>query len=135
MRSRSWTRTPASGWARTGLEFEAADALRPVCRFFTGATYAPKYSHFLTPYAAECDAVKSATEWLYEGDVFYLGLPTALGTCSPHTGALYRLYNHAIGGVPHHRYTTSYSVVNPMREQGWIVEGDAQTNVFACVPE
>ncbi len=59
---------PASGWARTGATFlvdtDAAQGAAPVCRFFSAA-FAPKSSHFYTPYAAECEKVKKDPTWTY----------------------------------------------------------------------
>ena len=45
-----------------------------MCRFF-GVGFAPQSSHFYTPYASECDALKANPEWLYEKIAFGLALP------------------------------------------------------------
>jgi uncharacterized delta-60 repeat protein len=84
-----------SDWVRTGLSFrvysESTDGLSPVCRFFSGSTFAPKSSHFYTPYRAECDALKNESVWLYEGNAFYLGFPNGQAVCLPPSQALFRL--------------------------------------------
>ena len=128
------------GWARTGQSFQVY-GLDPgaasVCRFWSGQTFAPKSSHFYTPYAAECGYLKQQGVWQYEGDVFALGLPVGpagRGTCGTATQPVYRAYNDGQGGAPNHRYTTDPAVLDAMIAQGWIMEGEAATRVFACVP-
>jgi uncharacterized delta-60 repeat protein len=125
-------------WTRTGLEFrvfsEAADGLNPTCRFFSGATFAPKSSHFYTPDAAECDGLKQGSTWQYEGTAFYLGVPDENGRCASGTEPLYRVYNNGQGGAPNHRYATNVGLLIQMIGAGWIFEGNPQTDVFACVP-
>jgi len=108
----------------------------PVCRFFSAA-FAPKSSHFYTPYAAECTYLKQQGVWLYEEDSFGLELPIGpadQGSCRPATQPLYRAYNNGQGGAPNHRYTTDPAILDAMVAQGWIMEGEAATRVFACVP-
>jgi len=128
-------------WSRTGHAFNVwsvpeAERL-PVCRFWSGQRYAPKSSHFYTPFMPECNSVQAAGVWIYEGNVFALKLPEA-GTgsrvCPPDARPLYRAYNDGISGAPNHRYTTDRAVLDEMIAQGWIMEGDASTQVFACVP-
>jgi uncharacterized delta-60 repeat protein len=128
-------------WVRTGESFrvwtEASPVLSPVCRFFSGQTFAPKSSHFYTPYPDECAAVRAGGVWQFEGEVFDLELPQGApgqGSCPTATAPLYRLYNNGQGGVPNHRYTDSPTIFNQMLAQGWTFEGEAQTKVFACVP-
>jgi hypothetical protein len=126
------------GWARTGEGFRVAEqgapGNLPVCRFF-GVGFAPKSSHFYTPYPAECDIVKNDPNWVYEKIAFGLALPVpATSGCPPGTRALYRLWNQGQGGATNHRYTTSTITFDSMLAQGWIFEGEAQTRVFACVP-
>jgi uncharacterized delta-60 repeat protein len=130
-----------AGWMRTGKVFKvwaAGDpALAPVCRFWSDQTFAPKSSHFYTPYADECDRVKAGSAWQYEGIAFYLLLPTGAPgaqACGPLSQPLYRLYNNGVGGAPNHRYTVDPATVDAMVAQGWTVEGDGITRVFACVP-
>jgi N-acetylneuraminic acid mutarotase len=125
-------------WQRTGQTFnawsDASGGALPTCRFFSTG-FAPKSSHFYTPYAAECAAVKNDPNWQYESIAFYLQLPDANGNCPIGTTALYRLYNNGMGGAPNHRYTTSVTVFNQMSAAGWVFEGNANTKAFACVPQ
>lgn len=126
-------------WAPTGRQFKVwkgtAAGLVPVCRFFSGASFAPKSSHFYTPYAAECAGLKAGSVWTFEGNVFNLALPLPGGSaCAPGQKPLYRLYNNGQGGAPAHRYTDDLAVLEQMVAQGWIFEGDALTKVFACIP-
>jgi hypothetical protein len=64
------------GWARTGATFQVwdddASSLSTVCRFWSGASFAPKSSHFYTPDAEECASLKAGNTWLFEGNVFDL---------------------------------------------------------------
>jgi hypothetical protein len=55
-------------------------------------------------------------------------------TCSLDMQPLYRAYNNGIGSAPNHRYTTDPAVLDAMIAQGWTMEGEAATRVFACVP-
>jgi uncharacterized delta-60 repeat protein len=130
------------GWERTGQSFPVypaiADGRLPVCRFFSGETFAPKSSHFYTPFPAECDAVSANPAWQFEALVHFLRLPDNVGsgngTCPAGTVALYRAYNNGQGGAPNHRYTTSRDILDQMLAAGWVFEGQAATRVFACVP-
>ncbi len=134
------------GWARTGQSFNvyplgAADAIAPsagsnafdVCRFFS-TTFAPRSSHFYTPFAIECASVKQNPDWQFEGLVFSVGLPDAAANCAAGTQPLYRLYNNGQGAAPNHRYTTSLAIRTTMLGQGWIPEGSGDLGVIACVP-
>jgi probable HAF family extracellular repeat protein len=131
-----------SGWVRTGETFnvwtQPNPSLSPTCRFFTTA-FAPKSSHFYTPFVAECAAIKGDPSWQSEGIAFYVQIPTGYGTgngsCPDGTVALYRAYNGGMGGAPNHRYTTNLATLSAMIAQGWIFEGEANTKVFACVPQ
>ena len=108
----------------------------PVCRFFSTA-FAPKSSHFYTPYPQECADLIREGAWQYEGDAFGLRLPFGLlgyRTCAFATRPLYRAYNDGQGGAPNHRYTIDPAILDAMVAQGWIMEGEAATRVFACVP-
>jgi hypothetical protein len=124
-------------WVRTGETFvvwsQATGGASPTCRFFS-ASFAPKSSHFYTPFAAECTSLKAGADWQYEGDVFYLQLPDAAGGCAPGTTRLYRLYNDGAGGAPNHRYTASRATVDQMKAKGWVSEGGGPDVVFACLP-
>jgi photosystem II stability/assembly factor-like uncharacterized protein len=128
-------------WVPTGESWPVLDTATPsslpVCRFFSAA-FAPKSSHFYTPFADECAKVRTYPEWQFEGYAFFLELPDGYGTgtghCQEGTLPLYRLYNNGMGGAPNHRYTTSRTTFNAMLSAGWLFEGEATTQVFACVP-
>jgi len=128
-----------AGWSRTGRAFQAyaqaGGGLATVCRFFT-ASFAPKSSHFYTPVAAECDALRAGNrDWQYEGDAFHVPMPdAATGACPAGTRAVYRLYNNGQGGAPNHRYTTEPEVRNEMIARGWLPEGYGPQGVIFCAP-
>ena len=128
------------GWTRTGKSFQTYGldpAAASVCRFWSGQTFAPKSSHFYTPYVTECAYLKQQGVWQYESDVFALALPVGpagQGVCGTATQPLYRAYNNGMSGAPNHRYTTDPAVLDAMVAQGWSMEGEASTRVFACVP-
>lgn len=128
----------AGVWKRTGLIFDVwsgpVAGASPTCRFFS-TSFAPKSSHFYTPYASECASVRANSDWQYEEVSFFLRLPDVGGRCTPGTSELYRLYNNGMGATPSHRYTISAVTFNQMRAAGWTVEGDGVTGVFACAPE
>ena len=125
-----------AGWVRTGLTFNVwsvpGGARVPVCRFFTTA-FAPRSSHFYTPFANECAIVQGNPVWQYEGIVAYIDLPNAAGACAIGI-PLYRLYNNGMSGAPNHRYTTSMATRLQMIAQGWIPEGAGSLGVIGCVP-
>ena len=127
-------------WKRTGQQFNVwteagASALTvPTCRFFSTA-FAPRSSHFYTPFAAECALVKTEPEWQYEAIAFYIALADDSGLCPAGTVPLYRAYNNGMGGAPNHRYTTSLAVLDQMLAAGWVFEGHGVTKVFACVAQ
>jgi len=126
-----------TGWARTGESFAVLDlgaaGATPVCRFWTDQAFAPVSSHFYTPFADECVAVKAMPQWRYEGDAFAVALADANGNCGKSLLPLYRLYNDARSGAPNHRYTTRAALRAQMVAQGWIPEG-VGIGVTACVP-
>ena len=125
------------GWVRTGKQFTAYAAAvagsSPVCRFFSTA-FAPKSSHFYTPFPAECATVKTNPNWTFEGEVFPIGVPDGAGNCAAGTTPVYRLYNQGHGGAPNHRYTTDLDVRAQMLAQGWIPEGLGAVGVVMCAP-
>jgi len=125
-------------WKRTGESFsvwqESTPTSSPTCRFFS-TSFAPKSSHFYTPFSAECATVKSSPDWQFESVAFHMQLAAANGLCGADTVSLYRLYNNGMGGAPNHRYTTSPDIFNLMIAAGWSFEGDGNTRVFACVPK
>ena len=126
-----------AGWARTGESFTvyppATAATSNVCRFFS-TSFAPRSSHFYTPFATECAAVKQNPDWQFEALVFAVALPDGAGGCVAGTQPLYRLYNNGQGAAPNHRYTTSLATRTAMIGQGWIPEGSGNLGVGACVP-
>ena len=123
---------------RTGQTFmvwpQSNPSASPTCRFFSTA-FAPKSSHFYTPFASECAIVKTESAWQFEAIAFFIQLADPNGLCSGGTVPLYRLYNNGMGGAPNHRYTTSLTILNQMVAAGWIFEGNGDTKVFACVPQ
>jgi uncharacterized delta-60 repeat protein len=128
-----------NGFSRTGqlLPIYALNApgTVPMCRFFSGAAFAPQSSHFLTPYAAECAIVKQNPGWIFEGNVMPVQLPDAAGACPQATPPLYRLYNNGQGGAPNHRYTTDLTIQNGMLTRGWIGEGAGSIGITACLAQ
>jgi len=126
------------GWIRTGDVFSVWPAGSPehaeVCRFWTNQTFAPKSSHFYTPYPSECASVSTRPDWTYEGVVMAFDLPTAQGTCQTGTKPLYRMFNNGQGGAPNHRYFTDSALRDEMAYRGWTAEGIGPDVVFACVP-
>lgn len=128
-------------WRPTGRWFwgwdSGAPGADPVCRFWSGQTFAPRSSHFYTPYPDECAGLRQGGDWRFEGQTFGWKLPEgALGSrsCRAATQPLYRAYNNGMSGAPNHRFTTDAAVLDTMIAQGWIMEGEAATRVFACVP-
>ena len=127
-----------AGWTRTGFQFHAyatgANGTSAVCRFFSTA-FAPKSSHFYTPFASECAAVKTNAAWLLESDAaFYIATPAGDGSCAAGSVPVFRLYNSGQGGAPNHRYTTDLSVRAQMIEHGWAPEGFGPSSVEMCSP-
>ena len=129
-------------WSRTGHAFSvwprALAGAQPVCRFWSGQRFFPLSSHFYTPVASECAHLREQAFWTFEGEVFRIAgtVRDAQGRvgCEAGTQPLYRLYNDGASGAPNHRFVVDASLVDEMLARGWILEGDAQTRVFACVP-
>ena len=127
-----------TGWVRTGFQFNAYAAPNgnsaPVCRFFSVA-FAPKSSHFYTPFAAECSLRQTDPAWMLESaDAFDIGIAAADGSCDANLTPVYRLYNNGQGGAPNHRYTTNAGVRANMIGQGWVPEGLGPNGVEMCSP-
>ena len=127
-----------TGWVRTGFQFNAYAAPNgnsaPVCRFFSVA-FAPKSSHFYTPFAAECSLRQTDPAWMLESaDAFDIGAAAADGSCAANLTPVYRLYNNGQGGAPNHRYTTNAGVRANMIGQGWVPEGLGPNGVEMCSP-
>lgn len=126
------------GWVRTGFQFNAYAAPNensaPVCRFFSAA-FAPKSSHFYTPFATECAITQADSAWTLESaDAFDIAVPAADGSCAAGLTPVYRLYNNGQGGAPSHRYTTDVTVRAQMIGQGWVPEGLGPNAVQMCSP-
>jgi hypothetical protein len=124
-----------SGWARTGHTLRAypnGAGTSAVCRFFS-TSFGEKSSHFYTPFATECDAVKANPNWQVEGIVFGMPIPFADGSCPHGTVPVYRTYNNGGGGAPNHRYTTDPTVRAEMLARGSVPEGPG-IGVGFCTP-
>ena len=127
-----------TGWVRTGFQFNAYAAPNehsaPVCRLFSVA-FAPKSSHFYTPFYLECFTRRLDPAWMIEsGDAFDIAVPAADGSCAAGLAPVYRLYNNGQGGAPNHRYTTDLTVRAQMIAQGWVPEGLGPDGVEMCSP-
>jgi hypothetical protein len=127
-----------AGWARTGFQFNAYAVPNansaPVCRFFS-ASFAPKSSHFYTPFASECATTQADSAWTLESsDAFDIAVPAADGSCAAGLAPVYRLYNNGQDGAPNHRYTTDLTVRAQMIAQGWVPEGQGPDAVGMCAP-
>lgn len=126
----------ASGWHRTGQFFlvdGAGDAgAVTMCRFTSGASFAPLQSHFYTPFAAECSALESGTVWQFEGDVLPVRLASAEGACAAGTVPLFRLFRGGPVPQPNHRFTVDVALVRGLYAQGWTLEGNGPDTIFAC---
>ena len=127
-----------AGWARTGLQFNAYATPNgnsvPVCRLFSAA-FAPKSSHFYSPFYLECFARREDSAWTSESfDAFDIAVPAADGSCATGLTPVYRLYNNGQGGAPNHRYTTDLNVRAQMIAQGWVPEGLGPDAVEMCSP-
>jgi photosystem II stability/assembly factor-like uncharacterized protein len=127
-----------AGWARTGLQFNAYATPNensvPVCRFFSAA-FAPKSSHFYTPFATECATRQADPAWSLESsDAFDIAVPADDGSCAAGLTPVYRMYNNGQGGAPNHRYTTDLTVRAQMIAQGWVPEGLGPNAVEMCSP-
>lgn len=124
-------------WARTGYQFKAYAApgagTASVCRFFSTA-FAPKSSHFYTPYAFECNGLKSDPGWSYEDSNLVMATPDANGHCAAGFAPVYRYYNNFQGAAPNHRYTTDAAVGTQMLARGYTQEGPLPGLAFMCAP-
>jgi uncharacterized delta-60 repeat protein len=126
------------GWSRTGQSFQVhpIDQLAgsaPVCRFFSGESFTPVLSHFLTPLPDECAAVEQDRHWIFEGQVFGIDLPSYWGYCPAGQIPLYRMYNNGQGGVPNHRYLIDQEAADALFNDGWVFEGSGNPGTIGCV--
>lgn len=123
-----------AGWSRTGQRFDVylsqTAGTAAVCRFFTTA-FGPKSSHFYALRGLGCESTFENRDWQYEGDVYFMRLPDASGSCPLATVPVYRMYNDGQGGAPNHRFSTSLEVRAQMLTLGWIPEG-AGLGVSMC---
>lgn len=123
------------GWVRTGYTFKVQSAVgtgySTVCRFFS-TSFAPKSSHFYTPFDSECANVRQNPNWQFEANAFYVQTPGIDGTCPTGKTKVYRLYNNGQSGAPNHRYTTSTTTRAGMIAQGWVPEGYGTDGVIFC---
>jgi len=130
---------PEQGWMKTGRTFNAVAAginapapFFSVCRFYGSISPGPN-SHFYTLNVDECNFLKqlqlvtpsSQPRWNFESMDFVAGVPGNDGTCAPQIPvAVRRFYNNrALENDSNHRYTTSDSDAQVMRDQGWRDEG------------
>ncbi|MBX3714571.1 MAG: hypothetical protein KF738_01095 [Burkholderiales bacterium] len=121
------------GWRRTGqsfnafsrIPFDSVTRVAPVCRFYGVPAGGPN-SHFFTASPDECEAVKRAGGWYYEGIGFFAEPQGPDGRCPAGYLQVRRAYNQ---GWPrndsNHRFTTSDSTWREMARHGWALEGVA----------
>jgi hypothetical protein len=118
------------GWVLTNESFkvfsrippDTFSAITPVCRFY-GALAGGPNSHFFTASPGECEFVKGAGGWYYEGIGFNV-LPQSGGACPAGMLQVNRAYNDRFStNDSNHRYSTSDSTMREMSRRGWIVEG------------
>ena len=115
------------GWELTGETFkvwpaqpDASAGASPVCRFYG----AGPNSHFFTASTDECEIVKRAPGWLYEGIGFYARPVGNPRVCPSGYLSVNRAYNNrAAQNDSNHRFTTSDSTIREMERKGWVVEG------------
>jgi len=119
------------GWELTGQSFKVwpqqpagpSIGAGPVCRFYGTPAGGPN-SHFFTVSATECDTVKRAGGWFYEGIGFYIRPVGMDGRCADGLLAVNRAYNNGfVRNDSNHRFSTSDSTMRDMQSAGWTVEG------------
>ena len=107
-----------AGWERTLQSFRPGGST-PVCRFYTGGAN----SHFFTVEPGECELVKRAPGWIYEGLGFY-ATRVVNGQCAGNLRTVYRLFNNRQRfNDSNHRYIVDLALVPAMAAQGWSLEG------------
>jgi len=126
-----------TGWARTGLSFNAyataQPGFAPICRFYLPPGYGD--THFYSASPAECDVVhrQNPAFVLESTAVMYLATPNyATGACPAGTDPVYRVWNHRPD--TNHRYTSSRAVRDQMVALGYIAEGSGPDVVTFCAP-
>jgi serine protease len=96
----------------------------PVCRFYGTPGVGPN-SHFYTVDPGECEMIKNAQGWTYEGIAFYMKKPSN-GTCPSNTTPIHRYYNNRwMHNDSNHRYASHLFDIDYMIQQGWTYEGVA----------
>jgi predicted dienelactone hydrolase len=121
------------GWILTGESFkvfrqmppDTITNVNPVCRFYGVPAGGPN-SHFFTASPGECEFVKSAGGWFYEGIGFNVFPQQSDGRCPAGMLGVRRAYNDRFrNNDSNHRFSTSDSTMKEMSRRGWIVEGTA----------
>ena len=106
----------------------------PVCRFFSSG-FSPKNTHFFTPFAAECAALRGDANWTLESpSAFAIGLPSADGSCAAGLISVYRFSDGNRGDMSNYRYTTNLAARAQMISQGCVAEGLGPNAVEMCSP-
>jgi uncharacterized protein (DUF1800 family) len=125
------------GWLRTGGTFGVfrapsdAPGLAPVCRFYGTPGIGPN-SHFYAADPVECEQVKRASGWTYEGIGFYAPRPDAGGNCADGT-PVYRSYNNgAARNDSNHRFTVDATVFARSAASGYQPEGVAMCAAWSA---
>ena len=130
-----------TAWRRTGEMFNVyatpGEGRVGVCRFFGEfpQTSGPaKSSHFYALRGLGCEALlQNPGPWQYEGDVFFMSPPDAVGACLAGSRPVYRLYNNGMGGAPNHRFTVNVETQGEMIREGYAPEGP--NGVGMCSPQ
>jgi hypothetical protein len=78
--------------------------------------------------------VKANKDWTFEDVVFYVPVPSVVGSCPIGTMPVFRLYNNGQGAAPNHRFTIDSAVRDDMiTNKKWIPEGFG-IGVTMCSP-
>lgn len=120
---RSWQVTGEAFKVYPSMPQDTFVAAAPVCRFYGRPAGGPN-SHFFTAESPECEFVKRAGGWFYEGIGFYIRPVLADGTCPDGLLSVNRAYNNGFArNDSNHRFSTSESTMAQMAREGWAVEG------------
>jgi hypothetical protein len=112
----------SSQWVPTGERIRpggthAACAFRTRDLHLSGST-------FYSVDVAECEAVARDSGWSTLESSFY-ATPSQNGGCAQRLRPVHRLYNNAMDGAANHRYVVDASLIPPMQDAGWTLEGVA----------